>query len=78
MEHLSDFKPLGRLVLPELGVLECSGLVVLVGPNSSGKSQWAWANAAAERILKLGRQSGDIWAFMSDVGRFLRGVRAKP
>lgn len=39
MEKLSDFKPLGRLALPDVGELHCSGLVVLVGPNSSGKSQ---------------------------------------
>jgi len=39
MERLSDFKPLRRVLLPGLGDLACSGLVVLVGPNSSGKSQ---------------------------------------
>ena len=39
MKRLSDFKPLRRVSLPGLGNLECSGLVILVGPNSSGKSQ---------------------------------------
>ena len=39
MQKLSDFKPLKRLVLPDLGTLDCSGLVLIVGPNSSGKSQ---------------------------------------
>lgn len=39
MKQLSDFKPLRRVLLPGLGDLACSGLVVLVGPNSSGKSQ---------------------------------------
>jgi len=39
MKRLSDFKPLRRVQLPGLGDLACSGLVVLVGPNSSGKSQ---------------------------------------
>ena len=39
MEKLSDFKPLGRVVLPGLGELNTAGLIVLVGPNSSGKSQ---------------------------------------
>jgi hypothetical protein len=39
MRQLTDFKPLRRVVLPGLGDLQCSGLVVLVGPNSSGKSQ---------------------------------------
>jgi putative AbiEii toxin of type IV toxin-antitoxin system/OLD-like protein len=39
MQQLSDFKPLQRVVLPDLGDLRCSGLIVIVGPNSSGKSQ---------------------------------------
>jgi hypothetical protein len=39
MEKLSDYKPLERIVLAELGALECSGLTLLVGPNSSGKTQ---------------------------------------
>src|SRR5438445_7193324 len=39
MEKLSDFKPLERVVLPELGELDCSGLILVVGPNSSGKTQ---------------------------------------
>lgn len=39
MKQLSDFKPLRRVVLPGIGDLNCAGLVVLVGPNSSGKSQ---------------------------------------
>lgn len=40
MEHLSDFKPLERVALPEIGDLRCSGLILVVGPNSSGKSQF--------------------------------------
>ena len=39
MQKLSEFKPLKRLALPDLGELDCSGLVLVVGPNSSGKSQ---------------------------------------
>lgn len=39
MQRLSDFKPLKRVLLPGLGDLATSGLVVVVGPNSSGKSQ---------------------------------------
>jgi len=39
MKKISDFKPLERLVLPELGDLDCSGLILIVGPNSSGKTQ---------------------------------------
>jgi hypothetical protein len=40
MERLTDFKPLERVVLPELGDLDCTGLILVVGPNSSGKSQF--------------------------------------
>jgi len=40
MEHLSDFKPLGQVTLPGVGDLRCSGLILIVGPNSSGKSQF--------------------------------------
>lgn len=39
IEKLIDFKPIERLNLPDLGELSCSGLIVVVGPNSSGKSQ---------------------------------------
>lgn len=39
MEKLIDFKPLKRVVLPGLGELNCAGLTVIVGPNSSGKTQ---------------------------------------
>jgi hypothetical protein len=40
LERLSEFRPLERVTLPDLGDLECSGLVLVVGPNSSGKSQF--------------------------------------
>ncbi|MEW8288416.1 MAG: AAA family ATPase, partial [Candidatus Thiodiazotropha endolucinida] len=39
MEKLTDFRPIEKLTLPKLGDLTCSGLTVVVGPNSSGKSQ---------------------------------------
>jgi hypothetical protein len=39
MEKLSDFKPLENVILPDIGELNCSGLILIVGPNSSGKSQ---------------------------------------
>lgn len=37
--RLTDFKPIAKLELPNLPALDCSGLTVIVGPNSSGKSQ---------------------------------------
>src|SRR5690348_3944698 len=39
MKDSFDFKPLETLSLPDVGDLRCSGLIVIVGPNSSGKSQ---------------------------------------
>lgn len=39
MDQLSDFKPLDGVALPDIGDLQCSGLILVVGPNSSGKSQ---------------------------------------
>jgi hypothetical protein len=40
MERLSDFKPLAKVTLPDVGDIPCSGLTLIVGPNSSGKSQF--------------------------------------
>lgn len=40
MDRLSDFKPLERVTLPGIEELRCSGLTILVGPNSSGKTQF--------------------------------------
>lgn len=40
MNKLSDFKPLERLTIPGIGDLNCAGLTLVVGPNSSGKSQF--------------------------------------
>jgi hypothetical protein len=39
VENVSDFKPFQSLSLPDLGDIRCEGLIVIVGPNSSGKSQ---------------------------------------
>jgi len=39
MNRLSDFKPLRQVTLPGTGDIECSGLTLIVGPNSSGKTQ---------------------------------------
>jgi len=35
-----DYEPLERVALPGLGDLACAGLILVVGPNSSGKSQF--------------------------------------
>ena len=37
MDRVADFKPIGRLSLPGLGELSCTGLTVVIGPNSSGR-----------------------------------------
>jgi hypothetical protein len=39
MKKLTDYHPLSRVTLPDVGDLPNKGLTVLVGPNSSGKSQ---------------------------------------
>jgi len=39
MDSLTDYRPLERVSLPGLGDIECSGLILVVGANSSGKSQ---------------------------------------
>jgi hypothetical protein len=38
MQQLSDYKPMESISLPGVGSLQCSGLILVVGPNSSGKS----------------------------------------
>lgn len=40
MDQATDFKPLERVTLPGIGELRSSGLILVVGPNSSGKSQF--------------------------------------
>jgi len=39
MNKLTDFKPIKALQLPDLDNIKCSGLIMVVGPNSSGKTQ---------------------------------------
>ncbi|MCO4098425.1 MAG: hypothetical protein HEQ38_03295 [Gemmatimonas sp.] len=39
MSRLSDFKPIQTLSIPGADALDTSGLILIVGPNSSGKSQ---------------------------------------
>jgi hypothetical protein len=39
LASLNDFTPLEALILPGLGKVDCTGLILVVGPNSSGKSQ---------------------------------------
>ena len=40
MATLRDFSPLESITLPSLGTIDSSGLTLIVGPNSSGKSQF--------------------------------------
>jgi hypothetical protein len=73
MKRLSDFKPLRRVQLPGLGDLSCSGLVVLVGPNSSGKSQLL--QDIYKRIAGEPRQlvvASDVQIEKPPLGPFLR------
>jgi|RhiMethySRZTD1v2_1073278.scaffolds.fasta_scaffold55092_3 hypothetical protein len=39
MKSLTDIKPISALSLPDIGEIQCAGLTVIVGPNSSGKTQ---------------------------------------
>ena len=39
MKQLNDFKPLQEVLLPDLGAIDSAGLIVVIGPNSSGKTQ---------------------------------------
>jgi hypothetical protein len=40
MDRLSDLKLLAKVTLPDVGDIPCSGLTLIAGPNSSGKSQF--------------------------------------
>ena len=40
MNRLLDFKPLADVTLPSAGKIPCAGLTLIVGPNSSGKTQF--------------------------------------
>ena len=40
MKSLTDIKPISELSLPDIGEIQCVGLTVIVGPNSSGKTQF--------------------------------------
>ena len=39
MKQLNDFKPLQEVLLPDLGAIDSAGLIDVIGPNSSGKTQ---------------------------------------
>src|SRR5260221_10285284 len=39
MKSLVDFKPLEQVELPDIGLLDSAGLIVVIGPNSSGKTR---------------------------------------
>jgi len=47
-----------------------------VGLSTSAKR--AWANAAAQAVQSTGKQVGDVWGFVSDVGRFLATGGSSP
>src|ERR1022692_2450743 len=74
--RLTDFKPLRRVALPGLGELACSGLIVLVGPNSSGKSQFL--QDVYHRVAGMPRQLVVADAILIDkpplLGPFLRSL----
>lgn len=38
VKSVADFRPLTRVVIPDVGDIRLSGLILIVGPNSSGKS----------------------------------------
>src|SRR5690242_18046153 len=40
MKRLSDFKPLQIVELPDIGTIPGSGLTLIVGPNSAGKTRF--------------------------------------
>jgi hypothetical protein len=40
MNRLTDFKPLAEVTLPGVGQIPCSGLTLVAGPNSSGKTHF--------------------------------------
>ena len=37
MQHIADFQPLTELVLPDIGPVDCRGLILLVGPELTGQ-----------------------------------------
>jgi hypothetical protein len=39
MKNLADIKLISKLTIPSIGELSCKGLTLIVGPNSSGKTQ---------------------------------------
>jgi len=41
------------------------------GVEASKSNKRAWANAAAQQIQKLGKQSGDVWSFVTSVAEYL-------
>ena len=40
MNRVTDFKPLAEVILPGVGPIPCSGLTIVVGPNSAGKTHF--------------------------------------
>jgi hypothetical protein len=67
-ELLARLQLVGLFLVP---VGELEGWLADEELDASRESKWAWANAAAERILQSGRKEGDIWNFLSAVGHYL-------
>ena len=65
LERLQDY----GLFLVSVGELEEWLAEYEVGVAKSDKR--AWSNAAAQFIQKVGKREGDVWNFVSGVGRYV-------
>jgi hypothetical protein len=65
---LEQLRAYGLFLVP-VGELEAWLSAYDVGVSKSDKR--AWSNAAAQIIQKLGKRDGDVWGFVSAVGRHL-------
>jgi glycerol-3-phosphate cytidylyltransferase-like family protein len=65
---LTELRKVGLFLVP-VGELEEWLADKNVGVSKSNKR--AWSNAAAQRIQILGKQKGDIWDFVTEIGLYL-------